>query len=225
VTENPQDRTMEEYKSLRIEILQLLNRELRLIIFSFTATAAILGVSFTQAGSFQEGSLLFLVPLVILTLLLLQLNDIAHSVVRIASYIRIFLESNGPALNWETRMDKLRGAMRRDPYSLSGELGTLSRIIAGLLTHIPLFGTLFYEISTIVLGFISILLATLFTYHYTASYPVSYADSLLQYVACGVSFVYWTLISTAAHTQLQGIQSRSFETYLERKWKAVKRTE
>lgn len=214
MTQNPPDRVMEEYKSLRTEILQLLEREVRLVIFSFTATAAILGFAFTQQRPLREGApLLFLIPLLVLTLVLLQLNDTARSLVRIAVYIRIFLELNDPALNWETKMNELRGKVQDDPFPPNVELGTFRRILTfkRIVANTPLFSTQFYEIAAIILGFISIFLA------------LSYADSLFEYVACGGAFAFWGFISATSHIQLQHVQSGRFKEYMECKWKALKR--
>lgn len=196
MTQNPQDRSIEEYKSLRTEILQKLNQELRFVSFSFAATTVILSFAFTQ-----ESSLLFLVPLLVLTLVLFQLNDSAHSLVRITVYIRVFLESNDPDLNWETTIYELRDKLRRQPFPADAEPRIFRRIVRS-----PLFGTLSHEVAAIALGFISILLAAL------------YVDSWYEYVLCGVVAVFWVIASAGTHTQLRDVESGDYEKYLESLW-------
>ncbi len=224
MTQNPQDRTIEEYKTLRAEILLLLNRELTLVSFTFTATAAILGFAFSQGIS-----LLFLVPLLMLRLVLFQLNDSARSVARISAYIRIFLEPNDPGLNWETRMDDLRDALQSQPLPTYVGRTLRSLLSAGRLRSVgsmswyypglralrnPIFSTASSQIVAIVLGFISIFLAL-----YYSLYPNSSYESVICVVVAG----FWAIISAETYSQLHYVKSGDYEKYLESLWAAFER--
>lgn len=96
-----------EYNSLRQEILEVANRELNLINFGVTATAAILAFAFNTKDPF-----IFLLPLTILYGTLTQLCNSLRQTLTVATYIRVCIESRRSDLNWESFVHELRTNLR-----------------------------------------------------------------------------------------------------------------
>ncbi len=100
------------YDSLRVELLSISERQFNSFALSITASGTILGLA-TQAST--NKALLALIPIVILSAIGTQLSKLAQSHMRIANYIRCFLESDQSFPQWETYMtmyrkvSKLRG--------------------------------------------------------------------------------------------------------------------
>lgn len=99
----------DEYQTLRQEILDSFTREVNLIALGFTATAAIIGYGFTLP---KPPPLLFLTPILILTLIFLQLINSIFSILTISVYIRVFLEDESNSPYWETTISGLRAKFR-----------------------------------------------------------------------------------------------------------------
>ena len=91
-----------EYESLRQEILELFDREFSAVTVGLTAAGAIIGFGLTQD---KPNALIFLAPLFVLSLTLLQLKQCHYSIIQIAVYIRENLENKG----WESYMSFQRG--------------------------------------------------------------------------------------------------------------------
>lgn len=98
-----------EYESLRQEILEDKEREFNIITFSFTATAALIGFGFSTN---PKEPLMFLTPLPILTMALIQLKNVLYSSLTKAVHIRIVIESGNPELNWEHCINTYRNILR-----------------------------------------------------------------------------------------------------------------
>jgi hypothetical protein len=93
----------EEYSSLRDEILQFSDRQVNLVTFALTITAALLGYGITSGNGFVS-----LVPLLMLAFVLIQLVRVRRGMIRISSYLSYFIESRTNDLGWETRVNQLR---------------------------------------------------------------------------------------------------------------------
>jgi len=160
----------EEYKTLRQEILDWYTREVNLITFGFTATAAILGYGFTAQGTNPNPNpLVFLVPILILGLILVQLNNSISSILTISVYIRVFIECKSDGPKWETTIDALRNHFRKQKRFH----------LVTLLTEIQ------YALASIGMGMICVLLAF-------------YYDSSKQYywisVMIGLAWLAWSVV-------------------------------
>ena len=97
-----------EYQSLRNEILDNSNRQLNIVNLALGATVVLIGY-----GVDKSSSLTILAPLLLLALAQLQLVRSVYTILRIASYIRLFIESDDDNYNWETRIRHFR---QRVPY-------------------------------------------------------------------------------------------------------------
>jgi hypothetical protein len=119
VTEDSLDQQgrLEEYKALRAEILQWQNQRMRVLSLSITAMAGILalfgGALLNSSGNDQSrisllsivGSLALYVILIPLEMLLISSH---RQVRRIGEYIRVYIESAVPGLQYESRLLKDR---------------------------------------------------------------------------------------------------------------------
>jgi hypothetical protein len=83
------------YETLRQELLDAYHRQINVVTFTFTATAAIIGFAFTA-----HNPMIFLLPILILWLCLVQLNNTMYSVFTISVYIRKFIESTNDFPRW-----------------------------------------------------------------------------------------------------------------------------
>lgn len=101
---------LEEYRSLREEILQRLQLRYYVLALTLAGLAAITGVFTPVAAagipskivSFSYVSLLLILGALVVT------ADNTRQVGVIAAYIRQFIESQIPGLNWETRWHRFR---------------------------------------------------------------------------------------------------------------------
>lgn len=101
-----------EYNELRAELLQLSQSRLSVTTFAITATVALLGFG-VQSDKHQ--SLIMLAPLMVLVLAAIQMITQAFSTMRVATYIRLQIESADEQLNWETYMRQYRAEVRAQP--------------------------------------------------------------------------------------------------------------
>jgi hypothetical protein len=76
-----------EYQTLRTEILDKSGRQFNMVSFALTVTVALIGYGLTNANA-----LIFLVPLLMLALILIHLVRNIYAILRITSYIRLFIE-------------------------------------------------------------------------------------------------------------------------------------
>lgn len=97
------DSLLAEYNALREEVKTNSEITANIFTFSMTATAAILGYGFTS-------SLwpVFLAPLVLILPSLWYVSSQLTSTIRIAAYIKTFIEPQLQGLNWETRLHSQR---------------------------------------------------------------------------------------------------------------------
>jgi len=101
-----------ELGSLRQEILQLSERRRNTTTFAITATVAIIGLGM-QSQSHK--SLIMLIPLIILFFAGIQMASLYYSTLRIATYIRKFIEPENENLHWETYMCAYRDKVAEYP--------------------------------------------------------------------------------------------------------------
>ena len=87
----------EEYATLRQELMEHQGRRLNILSFAVTVSLTLFA-----ASAQLEIALLPLLALILLHLARVQIAEAQHGVARIAAYIRVVLEAEIPALNWET---------------------------------------------------------------------------------------------------------------------------
>jgi len=103
-----------EYQTLREEIRNDVDRQFNMVSFALTVTAALIGYGLTSGNA-----LVFLVPLLMLALTLILLVRNIYSILRIASYIRLFIELEEKDLKWETYIRQFRTTAERSrKYSI-----------------------------------------------------------------------------------------------------------
>lgn len=120
------DNIIAEYNQLYAEIGR--NSQITQYVFlaNVTATAILIGYGLnTELGT------IFLSPFAVIIPSLFFLASQLESTTRIASYIKVFLESDSKTLNWETKWMELRAKSllphrRKYTLSLSGIYGLLS---------------------------------------------------------------------------------------------------
>lgn len=185
----------EEYKTLRQEILDWYTREVNFVAFGFTATAAILGYGFTSHSTNPNANpLVFLVPILVLGLILVQLNNSISSILTISVYIRVFIECKSDGPKWETTIDTLRNHFRKQKRF---------RLVT-ILTEIQ------YALASIGMGIICVLLA--FYYDPSKQYYRISAIVGLAWLAWGIVWFRPLLRAT----------SGQFERDLEEAYKELK---
>ncbi|PKB53662.1 hypothetical protein CRH03_25030 [Clostridium sp. HMb25] len=119
--------TIDEYRSLREEIITATNLEKGYEAIMYTVTVAIITYSFSKSEP-----LLFLIPtLVILPLFFLGINQ-SLSVLKVGMYIKVFYENEEPM--WETRLLKYdekhySKKLGANPYLLMSFCGPIICII------------------------------------------------------------------------------------------------
>lgn len=96
--------SLEEYKTLRQETLQLFRQAHHLILLGLTSAGLILGYIF---GTNSEYWPIFILPIFILFGCVLAITERIHHAWVIGRYIQIFLEKD-TALYWESAWEKFR---------------------------------------------------------------------------------------------------------------------
>lgn len=148
-----------EYQMLQDEIASNSSLVAQVFIFSVTATAALIGYGI-EAGNW----LVFLAPFAVLLPSMWFIASQLEATVRIATYIRLFLEPDVEGLNWETRLAALRcSACRPDSkYTVSitgiyGGVGVASLILAWAYVEKNTFNVVSLAVATALLGGLLIL--------------------------------------------------------------------
>lgn len=106
---------LSEYESLRAEIIDVSGRQLTTLTVAFTVAGALIGFGFQAREPF-----VVLSSIIVLTFAGIQLVNHEYSIMRIACYIRRYIESKDPELNWETYMRHFRkkASSRKTPLGL-----------------------------------------------------------------------------------------------------------
>lgn len=95
--------TLEEYKTLRQEILEMDKRKNNLVVYTVVATATIFGLAVEYPSSF-----IFLLPIIIIVSFGYQVLGLQRSILHNATYIAVVIEKKTPELNWETYVKNTR---------------------------------------------------------------------------------------------------------------------
>ncbi len=169
-----------EYNTLRAEILQNSNGQFSMVSFAITVTVALIGYGFTNNNSF-----IFLAPLLVLALVLIHLIRNIYSMLRIASYIRMFIECEADGLKWETYMHRFR-AKTSNQKQFSHIQHTLPS----------------YELLLFITGWICILLSLLYAKEYQLIVPI---------VVGILWFLFWILIRRWIRYEISGQMERDFD--------------
>lgn len=163
-----------EYQSLRQEILELFQREYQSVTVGLTATGAILGYGLSQDSTV---SLFFLIPLVILSLVLMQLKQCHDSILQIAVYIRMRYEKdkkNELGFYWESYMYRQR--------ELSSEIRDYNPVTSFTMIN-------YFVLASILSGALCIVIAVIYAFvgsdkHFT--YSIAF---------CVISSIFWCILS------------------------------
>jgi hypothetical protein len=95
--EGKQDHLIEEYKTLRQEIMENFKRKNSFVIYAIIATATIFGFALEYPSPF-----VFLLPLIIIIPLSYRTLAENRAILRIGTYIFVVIESKLENLHWET---------------------------------------------------------------------------------------------------------------------------
>ena len=106
------DQLIEEYKTLRQEILEKFKRKDSFLIYTVIATATIFGFAIEFPSPY-----IFLLPLVIIIPLSYSTLGEEKGILHIGTYISLVIESKLKGLQWETYHYK-----RREPKEVKGSL-------------------------------------------------------------------------------------------------------
>lgn len=174
----PQDT---EYQTLRKEILDNAGRQFNMVSFALTVTAALIGYGLTS-----KNALVFLVPLLMIALTTIHLVRNIYSILRIASYIRSFIEPKEDNFKWETYMRQFRAEERKRKHPIHVRHTLPS-----------------YELVLVLTGWICVVLAFL------------HAESY-QLIAVSIVAVLWLLFWVVVHRwisyETSGQLERDFDT-------------
>lgn len=177
----------QEYNSLKAELLQLFKQQISSINLGLGGTILIAGINLSKDYQFP---LVFLVPLIILSLCIIQLLQDYYSVLHIAVYIQVNLESSQK--RWENWMAEVRKRFL--------DVNPIVSIYA------PIY---FVWISAIV-GYLCIALAVIYEYPVSEKslgrigdwrLPIDFKCTTF-YVFVAGALIFWAYISTTAIVKL-----------------------
>ena len=123
------DAQIEEYKSLRQEIMSRQNARLLILGFTVTAIGTILGLTLREENIFQARlnhyafALIAFAIVIIIAALVLTIHH-TQQIDVIGGYIRKFIEPKVVGLDWETRWIRYRESKQSDPKASRLPLGT-----------------------------------------------------------------------------------------------------
>ena len=96
--DKPENLYHEEYRMIRAEIVNCISLQNSLSTFMITAVTALLALAFTQMNPW-----LFLLPYVVILPIGCGIFHYRGNVLKLATYLIVFLEPNMKGMNWETR--------------------------------------------------------------------------------------------------------------------------
>ncbi|HEX9989078.1 MAG TPA: hypothetical protein VGE45_11455 [Chloroflexia bacterium] len=172
----------DEYQTLRQELLDSYTREVNIVTFGFTATAAIIGFGFTTQSPPSLTALIFLVPLLMLALILLQVNNSIYTILTISVYIRVFFEEDeNNGLHWERTISDLRTSLRHNIFTRKPQTKTRRPFH---LLPVTLLTELWYLVASVAMAVICIALA------------LSYDTSGQYWTVIIMSAILWLIVCT-----------------------------
>ena len=119
----------EEYRMIRAEIVNCISLQNSLSTFMITAVTALLALAFTQMNPW-----LFLLPYVVILPIGCGIFHYRGNVLKLASYLIVFLEPNIKGMNWETRhAEYIKGKDVDKYYVFRNYLSVFLSIIVYLL--------------------------------------------------------------------------------------------
>jgi hypothetical protein len=115
--ESKREELLFEYEELRKEILSNFTLGVQILGGTVTFVAVIMTLGFSEAiKSYLAKAALFFVAEAIAFIGLNQIMNLAHGTYQIASYLRVFTESQLRYVKWETRLNRFRGSLKQIPY-------------------------------------------------------------------------------------------------------------
>lgn len=192
------------YQALRQELLEAYTRQVNLVAFAFTATGALIGYALITTTSNTTGtaptSLIFLLPLLVLALLFVQLNNTIYTIFTISVYIRVFIERKYDIPKWEIRISDLRSRLRKNkPFKSLRPYNPVTMFDAAL-----------YAIATALMGLVCVGLSLYF------------AKSSLEYSIATAFAAGWMVICVLLFRPLWFVNSGKYEEELEKIWQELK---
>jgi hypothetical protein len=175
------------YESLRQELLNLYDREVKMVTFTFTVTAVLIGYGFAS-----KNSLAFLLPVPILALLLVQLNNWLYTIFTISVYIRVYIEPEHSIPKGETDIGTLRDKLRKEkPFDELKNYNPLTVFAARL-----------YADAAAGMGVICIILT------------LAYASLWYEYLVSGIVAVGWIIACLILFRPITFVNSGKYESEL-----------
>ena len=169
---------------------------MNLAAFAFTASAAIIGYGFNVQ---EPKPLIFLLPLLILGLLVVQLNNSVYTIFTISVFVRVFIEPEDEIPKWETNIGALRTLLRKKPFE-------------GLKSYNPItvLNAAIYVIVAALMGVICLFLS------------LSFATLWYERLLIAISAILWGIICNILFRPLAFINSGKFEEECEIAFKLSK---
>ncbi len=108
---------IEEYKALRDEIANYLKTLIQLQTLLVIGPGALLGVALSNKN---PNPFLYLSPAFVIIPILIQIGNITGDIIKIGSYIRVFLETEIQGIKWETRLAQYEKGKKDSLFGLIG---------------------------------------------------------------------------------------------------------
>ncbi|MFA5240105.1 MAG: hypothetical protein WC476_10440 [Phycisphaerae bacterium] len=125
---------LEEYKSLREEILMIIKRGYEIYFSAIALSIGLLGCGI-KIDKFTTSVIVILSPVFVLNLGFDLIREQVRTLRRNAAYIRIFHEGKDSDIFWETRLNKLRKDRTKESKAILKDI-TAADILSGFPTII-----------------------------------------------------------------------------------------
>lgn len=130
-----QDNIIKEYEDLRGEIKQKIELHNSLMTFMITTVVAVLAFALET-----DNPLMYLLPFAIIIPISMRIAYYREAIIKISSYIIVYIENQVGGLQWETRYNQLQGLKRDTIYNSL----TISRYYEGIILSVICY-TLYFE--------------------------------------------------------------------------------
>ena len=191
------------YQSLRQELLDAYHWQTNLVTLTLTVTGAIIGFGFTSDSQIP---LIFLLPLLIIWLSLMQLANSLYTVFTISVFIRKFIEAKSDVAKWETEISSLRRHLRGNKKDFK----PLQRFNPITTLYVYQYGRALFW-----MGIICIFLCFSSSYYWKQSGVEFY----VSVIASDLSLIFWLFVWWwRLRDPIRFVSNGDFEKELETKW-------
>ena len=190
---------LEEYRSLREEIMKRIEARLYILSFTIAAVGAILGFALKDGGSIVQRDFFFVVimmsfALIVIIAALVVTIQYTQQIMTIGSYILHYIEIEPDlGLNYETRLEELRLIKREKRMRENKRFGALNRLRAPLTSSDSL--ALFYALLTFSVSAI-VVFSALFV---ASSFQLFALSIVLLLVLCSLYCSYYLVVGKGQH--------------------------